>query len=87
MASSSADAMETDEPVVQTHAQRTRAAQIDSLPWVEKYRPKVMSDLVSHEQIIGTITRCTHACPRKCDECVTPPPPSPIDARVPPKPS
>ena len=50
------DAMETEAPE-QTRAQRTREAQIESLPWVEKYRPKVMSDLVSHEQIIGTISR------------------------------
>ena len=32
-----------------------------SLPWVEKYRPKDMSDLVSHEEIISTITRLIDA--------------------------
>nr|ACO15282.1 Replication factor C subunit 5 [Caligus clemensi] len=28
-----------------------------NLPWVEKYRPKDLSDLVSHEDIVGTIRR------------------------------
>ncbi|CAB4065430.1 unnamed protein product [Lepeophtheirus salmonis] len=28
-----------------------------NLPWVEKYRPKNLSELVSHEDIIGTIRR------------------------------
>ena len=26
----------------------------DNLPWVEKYRPKQLSDLISHEEIITT---------------------------------
>ena len=34
--SSSADAMDTEEPQQQTHAQKTRALQIETLPWVEK---------------------------------------------------
>ena len=25
-----------------------------NLPWVEKYRPKKLSDLISHEEIINT---------------------------------
>jgi len=29
----------------------------DSLPWVEKYRPKTLEDLVSHEHIISTIEK------------------------------
>ncbi len=29
----------------------------DSLPWVEKFRPKELNDLVSHEDIINTIKR------------------------------
>ncbi|KAF0300612.1 Replication factor C subunit 5 [Amphibalanus amphitrite] len=29
----------------------------DNLPWVEKYRPKQLSDLISHEEIIKTIGR------------------------------
>ena len=28
---------------------------VDSRPWVEKYRPNSLSDLISHEDIIGTI--------------------------------
>lgn len=48
--------METDEPQ-QTHAQLTRKLQMETLPWVEKYRPKQMTELVSHEDIISTITR------------------------------
>ena len=31
------------------------------MPWVEKYRPKDMGDLVSHEEIISTITRLIDA--------------------------
>ena len=38
-----------------------RADQVASLPWVEKYRPKEMSDLISHDEIISTMSRyCTH---------------------------
>ena len=44
-----------------TSKERTREEQIASLPWVEKYRPKEMSDLVSHEDIISTITRLIDA--------------------------
>ncbi|KAL3914727.1 MAG: hypothetical protein SGPRY_007524 [Prymnesium sp.] len=51
--------MEVDEPL--THKQRTRALQTESLPWVEKYRPKEMHELVSHEDIINTITRLIDA--------------------------
>jgi replication-associated recombination protein RarA len=29
----------------------------DNLPWVEKYRPKELNDLVSHQDIISTIKR------------------------------
>jgi len=28
-----------------------------SLPWVEKYRPTSLDDLISHDDIIKTITR------------------------------
>ena len=59
--------MDTDESpsasgaVDLTYAQQTRLDQVNSLPWVEKYRPKDMSDLVSHGEIIGTITRLIDA--------------------------
>lgn len=49
------------EPAMLTHAQQLRAHQTELLPWVEKYRPKEMSDLVSHDEIIGTITRLIDA--------------------------
>lgn len=29
-------------------------AELDNLPWVEKYRPKTLDDLVSHENITST---------------------------------
>lgn len=29
-------------------------AELDNLPWVEKYRPKTLDDLVSHEDITST---------------------------------
>lgn len=48
----------TDAP---SSKKRTRDAQIASLPWVEKYRPKDMGELVSHEDIISTITRLIEA--------------------------
>lgn len=28
--------------------------ELDNLPWVEKYRPKTLDDLVSHEDITST---------------------------------
>ncbi|KAL7752793.1 Subunit of heteropentameric Replication factor C (RF-C) [Sorochytrium milnesiophthora] len=33
------------------------SAAADTLPWVEKYRPKVLSELVSHENITSTIEK------------------------------
>jgi replication factor C subunit 3/5 len=30
---------------------------LNSLPWVEKFRPKDLNDLVSHQDIISTIKR------------------------------
>ena len=44
-----------------TSKKRTREEQVASLPWVEKYRPKDMDDLVSHEEIISTVTRLIDA--------------------------
>eukprot|EP00771_Trimastix_marina_P002500 gnl/Trimastix_PCT/3629.p1 GENE.gnl/Trimastix_PCT/3629~~gnl/Trimastix_PCT/3629.p1 ORF type:complete len:337 (+),score=84.04 gnl/Trimastix_PCT/3629:36-1046(+) len=32
-------------------------SQASTLPWIEKYRPKELSDLISHGEIISTITR------------------------------
>jgi replication factor C subunit 3/5 len=37
------------------------AAAADSLPWVEKYRPSVLSDLVSHTEIIQTLQKLMDA--------------------------
>lgn len=35
----------------------SKAAPVDSQPWVEKYRPKALDELISHKDIISTITR------------------------------
>jgi replication factor C subunit 3/5 len=40
-----------------TEKQTRDAQQQDSLPWVEKYRPKDFSELVAHEDITNTIQR------------------------------
>ncbi len=29
----------------------------ENLPWVEKYRPNALQELISHEDIIGTIRK------------------------------
>uniref|UniRef100_A0A8C9LPV8 Replication factor C subunit 5 n=1 Tax=Piliocolobus tephrosceles TaxID=591936 RepID=A0A8C9LPV8_9PRIM len=29
----------------------------ENTPWVEKYRPNVLSDIISHEQVIATIRK------------------------------
>ena len=29
-----------------------------ALPWVEKYRPSSLSDMIAHEEIISTSKRC-----------------------------
>lgn len=50
-----------DEDAGQNKKQRVRTEQVASLPWVEKYRPKSMEELVSHEDIINTINRLIDA--------------------------
>ena len=30
---------------------------VENLPWVEKYRPNALQELISHEDIIGTIRK------------------------------
>jgi len=35
-------------------------AQSENLPWVEKYRPKQLDDLISHQDIISTIRKFIH---------------------------
>lgn len=30
-----------------------KTSELNDLPWVEKYRPKQLSDLVAHEEIIN----------------------------------
>ena len=49
-----AEAMDTSDDAAPalTSKQKTRQDQVASLPWVEKYRPKDMADLVSHDDII-----------------------------------
>ena len=41
--------------------QGKRVKDLDSLPWVEKYRPSSLSELISHEDIISTISRLIQA--------------------------
>ncbi|KAI7896067.1 P-loop containing nucleoside triphosphate hydrolase protein [Mucor mucedo] len=36
-------------------------AELDNLPWVEKYRPKTLDDLVSHDNITSTIEKFIEA--------------------------
>ena len=61
----STEAMQTEEAsgsaMAPTKKQKTRQEQVASLPWVEKYRPKDMADLVSHEEIISTVTKLIDA--------------------------
>ena len=33
----------------------------DTLPWVEKYRPESLSDVIAHEEIVSTIDKLTAA--------------------------
>ncbi|KAK2506970.1 hypothetical protein MC885_012784 [Smutsia gigantea] len=37
--------------------QQPAAAKIRNLPWVEKYRPQTLNDLISHQDILSTIQR------------------------------
>ena len=47
-------------PSTHAAAARTRST-MSTQPWVEKYRPKDMSELVSHEEIISTINKLIDA--------------------------
>lgn len=53
--------MSDDEDAVMEEVQerpvRTTAPRTDTLPWVEKYRPKDFSELIAHGDIIST---CIH---------------------------
>uniref|UniRef100_A0A0G2K649 Replication factor C subunit 5 n=1 Tax=Rattus norvegicus TaxID=10116 RepID=A0A0G2K649_RAT len=37
--------------------QQPRAARARNLPWVEKYRPQTLADLISHQDILSTIQK------------------------------
>jgi len=39
---------------VQPQEKPIMAASDTNLPWVEKYRPKQLDDVISHDQIVGT---------------------------------
>ncbi|EGG23228.1 replication factor C subunit [Cavenderia fasciculata] len=47
--------MDMDEEYLRKQTKEQRIH--DSLPWVEKYRPKSLKELISHEDIIDTITK------------------------------
>jgi hypothetical protein len=61
--SSSSAPSSSSSAIKQTTVAATAAAALENggksntLPWVEKYRPKKMDDLVAHEEIIGIITK------------------------------
>lgn len=49
--------MEIDTPVFKGKGKEKVLAitdELDNLPWVEKYRPQTLDDLVSHEDITST---------------------------------
>ncbi|PRP88648.1 replication factor C subunit 5-like [Planoprotostelium fungivorum] len=55
MSSDDEDAMDIER--VTKVAKVEESAAPDTLPWVEKYRPKELTDLISHHQILDTITK------------------------------
>lgn len=51
-----ADQMEVETEVEQnsdTKADKSSAIEISQLPWIEKYRPKSLSELIAHDEIIN----------------------------------
>lgn len=48
------DAVETDNGRATMESRRSEAKK--TLPWIEKYRPATLSDLISHEDIVKTRT-------------------------------
>nr|XP_025871678.1 replication factor C subunit 5 [Vulpes vulpes] len=45
------------ETSAQQEQQQPAAAKIRNLPWVEKYRPQTLNDLISHQDILSTIQK------------------------------
>ena len=43
---------------------QSKALAVDTLPWVERYRPKSLDELISHEEIVATSEArvCTLTC-------------------------
>lgn len=41
---------------------QARSGEVASLPWVEKYRPNKLEDLVAHEDIVTTSAFCLGVC-------------------------
>ena len=58
MANDKMDTEGTDGPHIIKH-KRSQASEdaIQNMPWVEKYRPASLEDLVAHEDIISILTR------------------------------
>ena len=54
------DTVVAAEPPAATAALPSHAPS-DNRPWVEKYRPQSLDQVVAHEQILGTITRLMHS--------------------------
>ncbi|CAI5718013.1 unnamed protein product [Hyaloperonospora brassicae] len=51
--------MKDDEPAFEGISSRNRST--ESWPWVEKYRPSSLSDLIAHQNIISTLNRLIDA--------------------------
>lgn len=45
------------ETSAQQEQQQPAAAKIRNLPWVEKYRPQTLNDLISHQDVLSTIQK------------------------------
>ena len=57
MLASAATLSQTTETQQRTETMSIQSQHSDQLPWVEKYRPKKLQDLIAHNDITSTISR------------------------------